>query len=87
MGRECGGASCAGFNRDKPKSEEPNPLSLPKTWSGVTGRSGCDTETPMIEFLTKLRLVARSRLKSRASLEAEHLALRLIDFRIKSNFQ
>jgi len=37
---------------------------------------GCDTETPMIECLTKLLLVARSRLKSRARLEAENLILR-----------
>jgi len=42
----------------------------------MTGRSGFDTETPMIEFLTKLLLVARSRLKSRASLEAENIVLR-----------
>ena len=30
----------------------------------------------MLEFLTKLLLVARSRLKSRARLEAENLVLR-----------
>jgi hypothetical protein len=30
----------------------------------------------MVEFLTKLLLVARSRLKSRARLEAENLVLR-----------
>src|SRR5208283_3246721 len=44
--------------------------------SGVTGGSGCDTGTPTVEFLTKLLLVARSRLKSRARLEAENLVLR-----------
>ena len=42
----------------------------------VTGRSGCDSGTPMVEFLIKLLLVARSRLKSRARLEAENLVLR-----------
>lgn len=35
-------------------------LSLPKSLSGVTGRSGCDTAAPMIESLTKLLLVTRS---------------------------
>jgi hypothetical protein len=42
----------------------------------VAGRSGCDTGTPTVEFVTKLVLVARSRLKSRASLEAENIVLR-----------
>ena len=40
-----------------------------ETSTGVAGWSGCDTETSMIESLTKLLLVARSRMKSRASLE------------------
>jgi hypothetical protein len=50
-------------------------LSLPKASSGVTGYSGCDTGTPMVEFLTKLVLVVRSRLKSRARLEAKNIVL------------
>jgi hypothetical protein len=33
-------------------------------------------ERPMIEFLIKLLLVSRSKLKSRARLEAENIALR-----------
>ena len=47
---------------------------------------GCDARTPMVEFLTKLLLVERSRLKSRARREAENLLLRqqLIVLRRKS---
>ncbi len=51
-------------------------LSLPKTSSGVTDGSDCDNRTPMIDFLSKLLLVVRSRLKSRARLEAEIVVLR-----------
>ena len=42
----------------------------------VTRQSDCDTRTPMVEFLIKLLLVARAKLKSRARLEAENVALR-----------
>ena len=42
----------------------------------MTGGSGCDAGTPRVEFLTKLPLVARFQLKSRARLEAENLVLR-----------
>jgi hypothetical protein len=51
-------------------------LSIPKTQSQVTGGSVCETGTTMVEFLTKVLLVARSRLKSRARVETENLVLR-----------
>src|SRR6202043_2538551 len=42
----------------------------------MTECAGCASGGGMFAFLTKLLLVARSRLKSRASLEAENLVLR-----------
>ena len=42
----------------------------------MTGGSGSDAGTWMVEFLVKLLLAARSRLKSRVRLEAEDLVLR-----------
>ena len=51
-------------------------LSLPKTSSGVTESDSYTSGGAMFAFLTKLLLIARSRLKSRARLEAENLVLR-----------
>ena len=51
-------------------------VSLPKTSSGVTECDSCASGGAMFAFLTKLLLVVRSRLKSRARLEAEILVLR-----------
>jgi len=52
-------------------------LCLPKTSSGVTECDGCAGGGAMFAFLTKFMLVVRSRLKSRARLEAEILVLNM----------
>ena len=52
-------------------------LSLPKTSFRVTARASCaGGRRDVGAFLTKLLLVARTRLKSRAKLEAENIVLR-----------
>jgi len=51
-------------------------LSLSKTSFGMTDCDSCVSGRRMFAFLARLLLVARSRLKSRASLEAENLVLR-----------
>ena len=51
-------------------------LSLPKTSSGVTECDSCASGGAMFALLIKILLVVRSRLKSRARLEAENIVLR-----------
>jgi transposase InsO family protein len=53
-----------------------DPLSLPKTSFGMTECDSCASGRRDVRVPDKLLLVARSRLKSRASLEAENLVLR-----------
>lgn len=51
-------------------------LSVPKTSSGLTECDSCASRGATFAFLTKILLVVRSRLKSRARLEAENIVLR-----------
>jgi hypothetical protein len=56
-------------------------VSIPKTESGVTRPLGCDTGTRMFGLLAKLLLILRSRLRSRARLQAENLVFGEADLR------